>query len=92
MNRSDIVRAVSFREGITIKQAERYIDAFLETVGLSMACGEDVNIRNFGKFEVRARKPVVRFNPRTGDKIEVPAKNSVAFKAAPNLKTRVNGG
>lgn len=90
MNRSDIVRALAQRRGIPHQEAEALLTDLLETVLISLACGESVTIRHFGKFEVRERKAVTRFNPRTGDEINVPAKKSVLFHAAPAMKTRVN--
>lgn len=91
MNKSEVLRAVAFRERISFNEAERIVDAFLEVVGLSLACEENVSIRNFGKFEHRARRPVTRRNPKTGAPVEVPPRNTVGFKPAPKLKDRVNG-
>lgn len=91
MNKSDLLRAVASKEGCTIKEAERIIDAFLDVISLSLALDENVSIRNFGKFEVRDRAEVVRKNPRTGEPIAVPAKRGLGFKASPQLKDRVNG-
>lgn len=90
MNRSDLIRAIAKADGVDLATAERMLQTLTDTIELSLACGEAVTIRNFGKFEVRDRNPVVRLNPRTGDKIEVPAKQSVLFHAAPALKRRVN--
>lgn len=75
---------------MNLAKAEEILQTITETIELSLACGEAVTIRNFGKFEVRTRQPVTRLNPRTGDKIEVPEKRSVLFHAAPALKRRVN--
>jgi DNA-binding protein HU-beta len=91
VNKSDLLRAVATKEGVTLRQAERLVDAFLDVIALSLALEEDVSIRNFGKFEVRERAEVVRKNPRTGEPIPVPAKRGVGFRAAPHLKDRVNG-
>lgn len=59
-------------------------------VAASVACGEPVSIRKFGKFEPRRRSEVTRRNPKTGIEIHVPSKNSVAFLPAPALKERLN--
>ena len=90
MNRSDIVRAVARREKIPIGTVDRIIDGFLDVVGLSLSCGEEVNLRTFGKFEPRQRAAVVRKNPKTGIEHEVPEKTSVGFIPSPVLKDRLN--
>jgi DNA-binding protein HU-beta len=91
VNKSDLLRAVATKEGLTLKDAERILDACLDVISLCLTLDEDVSIRNFGKFEVRSRAEVVRKNPRTGEPIAVPAKKGVGFKASPHLKDRVNG-
>lgn len=91
MNKSDLLRAVANKEGCTIGEAERIVDALLDIISLSLALDESVSIRNFGKFEVRHRSEVTRKNPRTGEAIAVPAKRGVGFKPSPHLKDRVNG-
>lgn len=91
MNKSELLRAVALRERVTYAEAERLVDAFLEVVSLSLACEEDVSIRNFGKFEHRKRRPVQRRNPKTGTPVDIPERNSVGFKPAPKLRDRVNG-
>lgn len=90
MNRSDLTRAIARVDGVDQATAEQILQTLTDTIELSLACGEPVTIRNFGKFEVRTRQPVTRLNPRTGDKIEVPEKQSILFHAAPSLKKRVN--
>lgn len=91
MNKSDILHIVAMREQLKSDEVERIVDAFLEAISLSLACEEDVTIRNFGRFEHRKRNPVHRRNPRTGEPIDVPARNAVGFKPAPRLRDRVNG-
>ena len=90
MNRTDVVRAVSNRTKTPVADVDTIVTAFLEVVGLSLACGEEVNLRTFGKFEPRKRKAVVRRNPKTGIDHHVPEKLSVGFVPSPNLKTRLN--
>lgn len=90
MNRSDIVQSVATREQLPVAYVQRVVDALLEVVGLSLACGESVNLRSFGKFEPRHRRPVVRKNPRTGVEHQVPEKTAIGFVASPTLKRRVN--
>lgn len=64
----------------------------LDVIGLSLTAGEPVNIRGFGRFDPRDRKPVTRLNPATQEPIHVPAKRSVGFVPSQKLKERLNGG
>lgn len=91
MNKSDLLRAVAAKTGLGAKDTEAVVDAFLDVVALSLTLDEDVSVRNFGKFEVRHHNAVIRRNPKTGERIDVPAKRAVGFKPSPRLKGRVNG-
>jgi nucleoid DNA-binding protein len=72
------------------KDAKAMVDRVLNSISRSLACGEPVTLRNFGKFETRSRRAGTRRNPMTGDSVEVPEKMTVGFVAAPALKARVN--
>jgi nucleoid DNA-binding protein len=86
-NRSDLVQALAM-DGYP--EPEQAVNRVLDVIGASLACGESVSIRNFGKFEARKRSAVVRKNPKTGVEIKVPEKISVGFIPAPALKQRLN--
>lgn len=90
MNKSDIVKGLANRVSVPIPQAEKLVNEVLDLIGLSLACGEDVMLSGFGKFEVRQRRAVVRRNPKTGEEVKVPPKVSLGFKPSPNLKDRMN--
>jgi DNA-binding protein HU-beta len=89
INKSDLARALRL-EGYRQSQAEVAVDRVLDAITVSLACGESVSIRNFGKFEPRTRSAVTRKNPKTGKEIKVPEKTSVGFIPAPALKERLN--
>lgn len=80
---------------ISVNQLHREIvdtvvDDVLEVIGMSLSAGEQVNLRGFGRFDPRDRKPVVRLNPATQEPIQVPAKRSVGFVPSQILKDRLN--
>jgi integration host factor subunit beta len=52
--------------------------------------GDKIEIRGFGSFRTRQRKPRVGRNPKTGDRVEVPAKKIPFFKPSKELKDLVN--
>ena len=87
MNRSDIVTKL---EAVEDKSALNMVNIFLTIVEECLARGEEVKIANFGKFVVRSREAVERRNPRTGETIQVPAKNAVLFKPSPALRRKIN--
>lgn len=90
VNRSDIVKMASNKTGMDAEEVDRVLTAALEAVSLSLAAGEPVNIRRFGKFEPRQRNAVTRTNPRTGLVMDIPEKTSVGFVPSVNLKERLN--
>lgn len=86
MTKSDLVAAISEKAGIRKKDAEAALNAFIDVVTEALAKEEKVEIRGFGTFLMKERAPRVARNPRTGEKVEVPAKLSPAFKPGKDLK------
>ena len=89
MNRSDLIKLASRKSDVPSSEIETVLDLILETIGRTLACGEPVVIKNFGRFETRERAPTVRRNPRSGIDVKVPRKRGVLFKPSPALKTNV---
>ena len=89
MNKTELVAAVAEKIGLTKKDAERVINATVETITEALVKGEKVQISGFGNFEVKAREARVGRNPRTKETIEIPATRLPAFKAAKALKDAV---
>lgn len=91
MNKADIVKAVREEVGLKRADAQKAVDTVFGCIvkALSGRKKEPVNIAGFGNFKVRKiRKRTVR-NPRTGEAIEVPARNVVAFRPAKAFKEAV---
>ena len=89
MNKTELIATVAEKTGMTKKDAERVINATLETVTASMVAGDKVQISGFGIFEVKAREARVGRNPRTKETIQIPATRLPAFKASKALKDAV---
>ena len=64
--------------------------AVMNSVVRSLRSGDKIEIRGFGSFRTRQRKPRVGRNPKTGDRVEVPAKKIPYFKPSKELKDVVN--
>jgi nucleoid DNA-binding protein len=90
VNRTDVVKSIANKEKMNSEDVQRILTSFFDLVALNLSVGEDVKLRDFGKFLTRARKPVVRRNPLTGVDHQVPAKASVGFVPSPQLKARAN--
>ena len=86
MTKSDLVAAIAEKASIRKKDAEAALNAFVDVVTEALAKEEKVEIRGFGTFLMKERAPRVARNPRTGEKVKVPAKLSPAFKPGKDLK------
>ena len=90
MNKTEIIAAVAEKTGMTKKDAERVINATLETIETSLVKGDKVQISGFGIFEVKAREARVGRNPRTKETIQIPATRLPVFKASKALKDSIS--
>ena len=86
MNKTELVAVVAEKTGMTKKDAERVINATVETITENLVKGEKVAMSGFGIFEVKAREARVGRNPRTKETIQIPATRLPAFKASKALK------
>ena len=90
MNKSELIASIAAKEGYTKTAVANVIDAFLEETKLSVQKGDPVQLIGFGTFENRERSARTGRNPRTGEKIEIPASKLPSFKAGKALKEAVN--
>ena len=90
MNKSELVEEVMSTAGLdTKKDAEAAVDAVFEVITKAMSKGEDVALTGFGTFKVSHRSARKGVNPRTGEKIQIPAKTVPKFSAGKGLKDAV---
>ena len=90
MKKSELTAAVAAKGGYSKKDAEKALDAVVNTITESLANGEKISIVGFGSFEVRERAAKESINPATKQPIHVPAKKVPAFKAGKALKEAVD--
>ena len=90
MNKTELIAAVAERSGITKKDAERVINATVDTITASLVSGDKVQISGFGIFEAKEREARVGRNPRTKETIEIPASRVPTFKPSKALKDNVS--
>lgn len=89
MNKTDLIASAAEKSGIAKKDAERVINAAIDTMIASLSAGERVQISGFGVFEVKEREARIGRNPRTKETIDIPATRTPAFKASKALKDTV---
>ncbi len=91
MNKSQLIDALAARYEGNRKQAAHALDSVLDTITREVARGEKVAITGFGSFEKAVRNARTGRNPRTGEKVSVPASKTPKFRAGAGLKEAVNG-
>lgn len=90
MNKSELITSLSTKSGLTKKDAEKVLNALIETVGETLEKNEKIQLVGFGTFEVKERAEREGTNPKTREKITIPASKVPGFKAGKELKDRVN--
>jgi nucleoid DNA-binding protein len=90
MTKADLVRVISAETGIIRKDVALAVDAFLDSVKDSMKDGKHIEIRGFGTFKLKQRKSRIGRNPKTDEKVEVPARIVPTFKFSRAFKEEVN--
>jgi integration host factor subunit beta len=92
MTKADLVEEVAKVTELTRKDSEVIVDTLFESVIKALKTGDKLEVRGFGSFRVRQRNARVGRNPKTGDKVEVPAKRVPYFKPSKELKDLINDG
>ncbi len=90
MNKTELIAAVAEKAGMSKKDADKAVNAFVEAVVESVAKGDKVQLVGFGTFEVRSRAARVGRNPRTKEEIKIPASKLPVFKAGKSFKEAVS--
>jgi len=91
MTKAELVEEVSEKTGLPKKQAEIVVNTVFESIVDTLKTGEKIELRGFGSFRIRHRGPRLGRNPKTGDKVEVPAKRIPYFKPGKELREMLNG-
>ncbi|MDD6287250.1 HU family DNA-binding protein [Acidaminococcus fermentans] len=90
MNKSELISEVASKTALPKKDAEKAVNAFIDTVKEAVANKDKVQLIGFGTFEARVRNARNGKNPRTGETIEIAEANVPAFKAGKAFKDAVN--
>lgn len=90
MTKAELIEEVSRVVEMSRKDSEVIVETIFDSVVRALRNGEKIEIRGFGSFRTRQRQPRIGRNPKTGTRVEVPAKRIPFFKPSKELKDLVN--
>jgi integration host factor subunit beta len=90
MTKAELIEQVSQAIEMSRKDSEIIVETIFESIVKSLRAGDKIEIRGFGSFRTRQRKPRIGRNPKTGARVEVPAKKIPYLKPSKELKDLVN--
>ncbi|HBF8531488.1 TPA: HU family DNA-binding protein [Clostridioides difficile] len=91
MNKAELVSKMAEKSGLTKKEAEAALNAFMSSVQDALVNNEKVQLVGFGTFETRERAARQGRNPRDPEQvIDIPASKAPVFKAGKSLKEAIN--
>lgn len=89
MTKEQLIKAMASKSGLTQKDTEKLLNAFVESVTEALQKNDKVQLVGFGSFEVRERAERKGKNPQTQEEILIPATKVPVFKTGKNLKEAV---
>lgn len=92
MTKSELIARLAERNPrLVARDADEAVNTMLDAMTDALAGGQRIEIRGFGSFALNYRPPRVGRNPKSGDRVQVPAKHVPHFKAGKELRERVDG-
>src|SRR5437899_2195047 len=91
MTKADLIDEVSRVVEMTRKESEIIVESIFDSIVKSLRNGDKIEIRGFGSFRTRQRQARIGRNPKSGDRVDVPAKRIPFFKPSKELRDIVNG-
>lgn len=89
MNKSDLVREIASRSGLTQTETRTAVDSMVRVIADQVRKGKSVNLRGFGTFKAVTREARKAQHPRTRRTINVPRKKVPVFRPSPDWKTEL---
>jgi len=90
MNKGDLIAKIQSDAELTKSQAESALSAILDGISGALKSGDSVSLIGFGTFSVNNRPARQGINPRTGESIQIAAKNVAKFKPGKKLSESLN--
>jgi len=89
LTKSGMAESLFNELGLNKWEARKLVDSYFEELTASLAVGEQVRLSGFGNFDLRDKNERPGRNPKTGEKVSIPARRVVTFRAGNKLKARV---
>ena len=91
MTKSELIAVLAEKyDNLYYQDVERIVNCFFDMISEALARGDRVELRGFGAFSVRHRDARRGRNPRTGESVDVEAKNVPFFKMGKGMRERLN--
>ena len=90
MTRAELVDEVTALGDLTRRDSDVIVETIFNAMVAALQAHDKIEIRGFGSFRTRQREPRIGRNPKTGDRVEVPAKPVPYFKPSKDLRDQVN--
>lgn len=91
MTKSVLIEKISEKVGsLTRKQTEIVVETVFDSIKEALVKGEKIEVRGFGNFRLKNRRPRKARNPKTGDRVDVPGKRVLYFKVGKVLREALN--
>jgi len=90
MTKADLVEEVARVSDLTKKHSETIVNTVFDSIIQALQRDDKIELRGFGSFRIRQRRSRQGRNPKTGDKVDVPAKRIPYFKPGKELKELIN--
>jgi integration host factor subunit alpha len=91
LTKADLIESIQSNNGLTQKQSTNLVETTISIIKETLASGEDVLIRGFGKLCVRIKPERKGRNPVTREDLMLQARRVVTFKCSGKLRERING-
>lgn len=89
MTKEGLIEAIVNKIGCSKREANDILETIIDTITQSLSRGEEVTLTGFGTFTIKKRAARMGVNPKTGEKIQIPATTVPKFRAGKSLKEAV---
>ena len=89
MTKTELIKILAEEQNLSSQDAKSIVDLILKTMSDALICGNNIEIRGFGSFQVREYDEYMGRNPKTGERIQVPPKKMPDFKMGKDLREKM---
>ena len=86
VTKKDLIDRIAEKSGLRRSEVRRTVQSFLDEIVEELSRGNRLEFRDFGVFEVRSRRGRIAQNPKTMERVEVPARRAVKFKVGRSMR------